>query len=113
MRIIRYRHHGFDGLVHSFVFGIKDTGNVTLELFLLGLHVFYGEGDDSSPNLNGHSVMSLQSKLVFQKDDGAEFGSIVFDVEAVLLTLDDSVASTDRDIIYTHLRLMASSKLEF
>jgi len=30
-----------------------------------------------------------------------------------LLTLDDSVASTDRDIIYTHLRLVASTKFEF
>lgn len=59
VRIIRYRHYGFDGLVHTFVFGVKDTRDVTLELFLLRLHVFYGERDDCSPNLNGHCMVSL------------------------------------------------------
>ena len=59
VRIIWYRHYGFDCLVHSFVFGVKDTRDVTLELFLLRLHVFYGERDDCSPNLNGHCMVSL------------------------------------------------------
>ena len=58
-------------------------------------------------------MMCLESQLVLQENDCSKLGGVVFNVETVLLTLDDSVASTDRDIIYTHLRLVASSQLEF
>lgn len=54
-------------------------------------------------------MLSLESQLVFQKDDRAELGGVVFDVEAVLLTLDDSMAPTDTDVVDSHLTLVPST----
>lgn len=57
-------------------------------------------------------MLGLESQLVFQKDDRAELGGVIFYVEAVLLTLDDSMAPADTDVVDTHLTLVASSQLE-
>ena len=57
--------------------------------------------------------MSLKPQLVLEENDGSELRSVVFDVESVLLTLDDSVTSTNADIVDSDLRLVASSKFEF
>ena len=58
-------------------------------------------------------MVGLQSELILQKDDCTKLGGIVLDVETILLALDDSVASTDTDIVDSHLGLMTTSKLEF
>ena len=58
-------------------------------------------------------MVCLQSELVLQKDDGSKLRGVVFDVESILLALDDSVASTDTDIIDSDLGLMTTSKFEF
>jgi hypothetical protein len=58
-------------------------------------------------------VRRLKPQLVLEEDDGSELGSIVLNVETVLLTLDDGVTPTDRDVIDSHLTLVASSKFEF
>lgn len=58
-------------------------------------------------------MMSLKPQLVFEENDGSELGSIIFDVETVLLTLDDSVAPAHTNIVDSHLTLMTSSQFEF
>jgi len=58
-------------------------------------------------------VVGLQSELIFQKDDGTELRGVVFNIETILLALDDSVASTDTNIIDSNLGLMTTSKFKF
>jgi hypothetical protein len=58
-------------------------------------------------------VVGLQSELIFQKDDGTELRGVVFNIETILLALDDSVASTDTNIIDSNLGLMSTSKFKF
>ena len=57
-------------------------------------------------------MVSLQSELVLEQNDGAKLGGVVLDVEAVLLALDDCVASTHGNIVDPHLTLVASTELE-
>lgn len=107
-----------DGLVEGarcldcFILGVKYLGHVTLQLVSLGLNVFYGEADDCASYLDGHSVLSLQPKLLLQENNCTELGRVVLDVETILLAFDDSVTSTDTDIINSHLTLVASSEFE-
>ena len=54
----------------------------------------------------------LKPQLVLEEDDGSELGSVVLDVETILLTLDDGVTPTNRDVVDSHLTLVASSKFE-
>lgn len=49
-----------------FVLGVKNLGDVALQLLLLGLDVLDGEGDDCSAYLDSHGVMSLESQLVLE-----------------------------------------------
>jgi len=58
-------------------------------------------------------VVGLQSELIFQKDDGTELRGVVFNIETILLAFDDSVASTDTNIIDSNLGLMTTSKFKF
>lgn len=57
-------------------------------------------------------MLCLQPKLVLKKNDGSELGSIVLNVEPILLALNDSMATTNTDVVDSHLALMTSSKLE-
>lgn len=57
-------------------------------------------------------MVSLQTKLVLQKDDGPELGRVIFDVEPVLLALDDCVASAHANVVDTHLRFVTSPEFE-
>ena len=57
-------------------------------------------------------MVSLQSQLVLEQNDGSELRGIVLDVEPVLLALDDRVASTDTDVVDTHLGFVATTKFE-
>jgi hypothetical protein len=57
-------------------------------------------------------MLCLQPKLVLKENDSSKLGSIVLNVEAVLLALDDCVAPTHTDVVDSHLALMPSSKLE-
>lgn len=54
-------------------------------------------------------MVSLKSQLVFKHYDGSEFGSVILNVESVLLALDYSMASADTDVIDSNLTFMASS----
>lgn len=54
----------------------------------------------------------LESELVLEENDGSEFRGIVLNVESVRLALDDGMASTNTDIVDSHLRLVTSSKFE-
>ena len=58
-------------------------------------------------------MLRLQPKLLLQKDDCSEFGSIVLNVEAVLLTFDDSMTPADTNVVNSYLTLVTTSKLEF
>lgn len=58
-------------------------------------------------------MVGLQSELIFQKDDGTELRGVVFNIETILLAFDDSVASTDTNIIDSNLGLMTTSKFKF
>lgn len=97
---------------NSLILGVKDLWDVTLKLLFFWLDVLNSEGDNSSSDLNGHGVMSFQSQLVFEQNYGTKFRCIVFNIESIRLALDDSVASTDTDVIYPNLTLVTSSKLE-
>jgi hypothetical protein len=97
---------------HSLVLGVKNLWDVGLELFFLGLHILDGEWDDSSAHLYSHSMMSLESQLILEQNDGAELGGIVFNVETILLAFNDGVTSTYTDIVDTHLWFMTSTKFE-
>lgn len=57
-------------------------------------------------------MVSLQSQLVLEENDGSELRGVVLDVEPVLLALDDCVASTDTDIVDTHLGFVATTKFK-
>lgn len=57
-------------------------------------------------------MRGLESELVLEEDDGSKFRGIVLNVESVRLALDDCMASTNTDIVDSHLRLVASSKFE-
>lgn len=57
-------------------------------------------------------MVSLQAELVLEKDDGTKLRGVVFDIKAVLLTLDDSMASTHTDVVDPNLGLMATTKFE-
>ena len=57
-------------------------------------------------------MLGLESQLVLEKNDGSKLRSIVFDVEAVRLTLDDGVTSGNTDVVNSHLTLVASSQFE-
>lgn len=57
-------------------------------------------------------MVSLQSELFLEQNDGAKLGGVVLDVEAVLLALDDCVAPTHGNIVDPHLTLVASTELE-
>lgn len=57
-------------------------------------------------------MMSLQSQLVLEQDDGSKFRCIILNVEAIWFTLYDSVTSRNGNVVYPDLRLMTSSKLE-
>lgn len=58
-------------------------------------------------------MVGLQSQLVLEQDDGSEFRRVVFDVETVWFTFDDSVASAYTDVVYPDLTFVSSTKLEF
>ena len=57
-------------------------------------------------------MLGLQPKLLLQQDDGAELGSIVLDVKAIMFALDDSVTAANTNIVNSYLTLMTTSKLE-
>lgn len=57
-------------------------------------------------------MVSLEPQLVLEEDNGTKFGRVVFNVESILFTLDDSVTSTHTDIVDSNLTLMSSTKLE-
>ena len=98
-----------DRTLDCFVLLIEDLGNITLELVTLRLHIFDCEANNCTSNLHCHCVLSLQPQFLLQKDDGSEFGSIVLNVEAVMLTFDDSVTATHTDVVDTHLALVSTA----
>lgn len=57
-------------------------------------------------------MLGLKSKFLLQQYDGSKFGGIVFYIEAVLLTLDDGMTSTDTYVVDPNLALVAPSKFE-
>ena len=57
-------------------------------------------------------MLCLKPKFLFEEDDGSKFGSIVLNVEAILLTLDDCMTATDTNIVDSDLALVAPAKLE-
>lgn len=57
-------------------------------------------------------MLSLESQLLFQQDDGTELGRVVFDVEPILLALNDSVTPTHADVVDTNLTFMSTPELE-
>lgn len=97
----------------SFIFRIKDFGDIALQLVSLRLNIFYGEAYDCATNLNCHSMLGFESKLVLEQNNGSKFGGVIFNIEAILLALYNCMTSTHTDIIDSHLAFMASSKLEF
>jgi hypothetical protein len=101
-----------DGTLDCFVLLIEDLGNIALELVTLRLHIFDGEANDCAAYLHCHRVLRLQPQLLLQQDDCSELGSIVLNVEAVMLALDDSVTATHTDVIDTHLALVSAAQLE-
>jgi hypothetical protein len=94
---------------HYFVFRIKNFLNITFQLFFLGLNILDGERNDCSTNLHRHGVMSFESKLIFEKNDSSELGGVILDIETIRFTLNDSMASTNTDIVDSYLTLMTSS----
>ena len=53
--------------------------------------------------------MSFQPQLIFEQNNGTEFGRVIFNVETILLAFDDGMASADTDIVDSHLTLVTSS----
>lgn len=98
-----------DGLV----FRVKDFGHVTLEFVSLGLNVFNCEANDCPSYLNGHGMLGLESQLLFQQDDRSELRGVVFNIETILLALNDRVTSTHTDVVDAYLTLVATSQFEF
>ena len=58
-------------------------------------------------------MLCLQPEFIFKKNNGSKLRGVVLNVEAVLLALDDGMASTHTDIIDSHLTLVATAELEF
>jgi hypothetical protein len=58
-------------------------------------------------------MLCSESQFVFEQDDGSKFGSVIFNVEAILFTLYDSVASGNTDVIDSDLTFMTSTQFEF
>lgn len=54
-------------------------------------------------------MKGFQSEFVLEQDNGSKFRSIIFDVEAILLALDDCMASANTNVIDSYLTLMASA----
>ena len=54
-------------------------------------------------------MMCLESQLVLQENDCSKLGGVVFDVETVLLTLDDCVTSANTDVVDSNLTFVTSS----
>ena len=57
-------------------------------------------------------MLGLESKFLFEENNGSKFGGVVLDVKAVLLALDDSMTATDTNVIDSHLALVAPAQLE-
>lgn len=98
-----------DWALDCFVLLIEDLGNIALELVALRLHIFDGEADHCASDLYCHRVLRLQSKLLFQQDDGAELGSVVLNIESIMLAFDDSVTATNTDVVNTYLTLVSTT----
>ena len=58
-------------------------------------------------------MVSLKSQLILEQDNSTELGSVVFDVEPILLAFDDSMAPAHTNIVDPDLALVSSSELEF
>lgn len=57
-------------------------------------------------------MLGLESKFLFQKDDGSKLRGVVLDVKAVLLALDDGMAATNTYVVDPNLTLVTPSKFE-
>jgi len=57
-------------------------------------------------------VVGLESQLVLEQNDSAKLGGVVFNIEAVGLTLNNGVAPTHTDVVNSHLTFVAATKLE-
>ena len=57
-------------------------------------------------------MLGLESKFLFEENNGSKFGGVVLDVKAVLLALDDSMTATDTNVIDSNLALVAPAQLE-
>ena len=53
-----------------------------------------------------------QAHFLFHKDNSAELGKVVFDIETVFLALDDCVAARDGNVVDAHFGLVAAAQLE-
>lgn len=67
------------------------------------MDVLDSERDNSSAHLNRHGVRGFKSQLVLKKDDCSKLTRVVFDVKSVGLALNDGMASTDTNVINSHL----------
>lgn len=54
-------------------------------------------------------MLSFESKFILQKDDGSKLRSVVFNVETILFTFDDSMASAHTDIIDSDLAFVTTA----
>jgi hypothetical protein len=90
-------------VLQCLVFGIKHLGDVAFEFLLFGLDELDGEGYDSSADLDGHGVGGFKSKFVFQQNDRTKLRSIIFNIEAIRLALDDGMTSAYTNIVDSHL----------
>lgn len=97
----------------SLIFRVEHLWDVALQFIPLRLYIFNCETNDRTPNLDGHGMLCFQSQLILQEDYRAELRCIILDVEAVLLTFDDSMTSADTDIIDTYLTLVTTTQFEF
>lgn len=58
-------------------------------------------------------MLRLEPQLILEEDYRAEFRCIVLNIEAVLLTFDDSMTSADTNVVYSYLTLVATPQLKF
>jgi hypothetical protein len=57
-------------------------------------------------------MVGFQPQLLFEKNNCAKLGGIIFDVKSVVFTLNNGMASRYTNIVDSDLGLVASSQLE-
>lgn len=90
---------------------LQERSTLFLESFsaqFVDRNALYAEGNYSSSYLNSHSVVLLQSQFVFQQNDCAEFRLVVFNVETISFTFNDSMAPRNTDIVNSNFTLVSS-----